>query len=155
MLTINCVRCDKEMNVPGTHGTVRRYCQECADKNRREGYLIATDKRRVRDGLPWLDRCVRCGNEREKGRYYCPACERAVEIEKAKRPRRRLSQEDMELLELSVPGRYSQTQEPHWSARFSGSEIDRIAKENHTSYGKMRAWLDYHKRLPYKGEQLF
>lgn len=154
MMIINCVRCDAEIKVPG-NGTARRFCQECAGKNRREGQLIARDKRRVRDGLPCPARCVRCGNEREKGRYYCPACERAVEIEKAKRPRRRLSQEDMELLELTVPGRFSQPQEPHWSARFSGSEIDRIAKENHTSYGKMRAWLDFHKRMPYKGEQLF
>lgn len=42
-IIFNCVRCDAEIKVPG-NGTARRFCLECAAKNRREGQLIARDQ---------------------------------------------------------------------------------------------------------------
>lgn len=42
-----------------------------------------------------------------------------------------------------------------FGAQYTLDELARLANQYKTSYGKLRAWVDCHNRLPEAGEQIF
>ena len=148
-MKMTCVRCEKTFDA--TYAA--KYCPFCAEDHKKERYRIRVDKKREKEGKAKLNRCVRCGNPRGEGKYYCQTCAELHEAEERRKLNRSMPQRDKDILDLLRP---LPSQRPeHFSAAFTGDEIDRLAKHFHTSYGKMRAWMDCHNRLPKEGERMF
>lgn len=83
---------------------------------------------------------------------FCTPCVRARAKRNEKRQQRERSGLHLEREEREM----RMVANPVYSARFTLEEIVNIGRNTTPpmSYGKMKAWLDYNKRLPRKGEWL-
>lgn len=145
-----CIRCGAEIQNANSR---TRFCQACRPEHDLEMQRICVDRRREREKQPKINRCVRCGRPRGDQRTYCVTCAVLHEQEEQRMKTRAMPERDKQLYEMVHPE--PKPREVHFSAQFTGNEIDKLAKKYHTSYGKMRAWMDCHNRLPKEGEQMF
>lgn len=146
-----------------------QYCEECkkevkAEKDRikrvkaNEKNRLERERKRMQGHPCWI-----CGDLMYNDLHvrYCSACEKIAKRQRIPKNKEKA----MEVIEgikavqevraeRALEASYK-CKERRYSMQFTFDELTRLAKKYGTSYGKLYAWINAHRRMPEPGEVMF
>jgi len=134
------------------------YCRTCGIKRRRERDR-ARHQRLLEASAPRERFCESCGAPLVPGSKarFCEACRDVRGREQAREQRERERAYLGEMGRRQENAREEAAQQrglPHFRSGLGIEELTRLAREHRTSYGKLVAWMDLHRRRPGADEEL-